>query len=58
MEKESDIKSLIEKQLEACGVEYFDYLLMHVQNKTLHEKYMKNNDTIKLFGLWFREYSK
>lgn len=40
---EEDIKPLIEKQLEICGVEYFDYLLMHAQNKNLHEKYEKNN---------------
>lgn len=41
--KESDIKPLIEKQLEICGVDYFDYLLMHAQNRNLHEKYMNNN---------------
>lgn len=30
-EKEEDIRPLIEQQLEACGVEYFDFLLMHAQ---------------------------
>ncbi|MDO4386792.1 MAG: aldo/keto reductase [Clostridia bacterium] len=28
---EADIRSLLESQLEACGVEYFDYYLMHAQ---------------------------
>ena len=30
--KEEDIRPLIDSQLEACGVEYFDFLLMHAQN--------------------------
>ena len=30
-EKEEDIRPLFESQLEACGVEYFDYYLMHSQ---------------------------
>ena len=29
---EEDIRPLIDSQLEACGVEYFDFLLMHSQN--------------------------
>ncbi len=29
---EEDIRPLIGSQLEACGVEYFDFLLMHAQN--------------------------
>ena len=29
---EEDIRPLIDSQLEACGVEYFDFLLMHAQN--------------------------
>ncbi len=28
-EKEADIRPLIESQLEACGVEYFDFFLLH-----------------------------
>lgn len=31
--KEEDIRPLFESQLAACGVEYFDYYLMHAQNK-------------------------
>ena len=30
-EKEEDIRPLFEKQLEACGVDYFDFYLMHAQ---------------------------
>ena len=40
-EKEEDIRPLFEKQLEACGVDYFDFYLMHSQNSTLYEKYMR-----------------
>ena len=29
---EADIRPLIDLQLETCGVEYFDFLLMHAQN--------------------------
>ena len=31
-QKESDIRPLFESQLEACGVEYFDFYLMHAQS--------------------------
>lgn len=31
-EKEEDIRPFFESQLEACGVEYFDFYLMHAQN--------------------------
>ena len=37
--KESDIRPLFNSQLEACGVEYFDFYLMHAQNRTNFEKY-------------------
>ena len=30
--KEEDIRPLFESQLEACGLEYFDFYLMHAQN--------------------------
>jgi len=36
---EADIRPLFESQLKACGVEYFDFYLMHAQNKGRHEKY-------------------
>lgn len=41
-EKEEDILPLFNKQLECCGVEYFDYYLMHAHNRQLFKKY---NDT-------------
>ena len=37
-EKTEDIRPFIEKQLELCGVEYFDFYLMHAQD---HENYKK-----------------
>jgi len=40
-EKEEEIRPLFEKQLEACGVEYFDFYLMHAQNASLYEKYRR-----------------
>lgn len=30
---EADVKPFFESQLELCGVEYFDFYLMHTQNK-------------------------
>ena len=36
---EDEIRPLFEKQLEACGVEYFDYYLMHAQNAEFYKKY-------------------
>ena len=38
-EREEDIRPLFESQLAACGVEYFDYYLMHAQCKSYFEKY-------------------
>lgn len=37
--KQEDILPLFNKQLECCGVEYFDFYLMHAQNKKGFEKY-------------------
>ncbi|MCR4694309.1 MAG: aldo/keto reductase [Pseudobutyrivibrio sp.] len=42
-EKEEDIVPFFESQLEACGVDYFDFYLMHAQNKTNFEKFKKCN---------------
>ncbi len=36
---EEDIRPLFETQLEACGVEYFDFYLMHAQNAEVFAKY-------------------
>ncbi|WP_455615013.1 aldo/keto reductase [Eisenbergiella sp.] len=39
--KESDIRPLFESQLKACGVDYFDFYLMHAQSAELYEKFQK-----------------
>jgi len=39
--KKEDIRPLFEKQLEACGVDYFDFYLMHAQDRNLYEKYKR-----------------
>jgi 2-oxoglutarate ferredoxin oxidoreductase subunit alpha len=39
IEKQADIRPLFQQQLEACGVEYFDFYLMHAQDKNSFEKY-------------------
>lgn len=38
---EEDILPFFESQLEACGVDYFDFYLMHAQNAEYFEKYKK-----------------
>ena len=40
-EKEEEILPLFELQLERCGVDYFDFYLMHSMNKAFFEKYKK-----------------
>ena len=39
--KEEDIRPLLQTQLEACGVDYFDFYLMHAQNSTIFEQFKK-----------------
>ena len=41
--KQEEIRPLFESQLKACGVDYFDFYLMHAQNKDIFEKYKKCN---------------
>lgn len=41
--KEEDIRPFFQSQLDACGVEYFDFYLMHAQNATNFEKFKKCN---------------
>lgn len=38
---EEEIRPLVQSQLEACGVDYFDFYLMHAQNKSIFEKFKK-----------------
>ena len=37
--KEEDIRPFFESQLAACGVEYFDFYLMHAQNAETYKKF-------------------
>ena len=63
---EEDLDPYFESQLEACGVEYFDFYLMHCQNTFLYEKYKKNKcyehglkykaqGKVKHFGISFHD---
>lgn len=40
-QKEEDIRPFFESQLEACGVEYFDYYLMHALTAESYPKYIE-----------------
>ena len=40
-DKEEDIRPFFQSQLDACGVDYFDFYLMHAQNATNFEKFKK-----------------
>lgn len=40
-EKQEDIRPVFESQLKACGVEYFDFYLMHAQDRNVFPKYKK-----------------
>lgn len=42
-EKEEDIKPLFEKQLELCGVEYFDFYLFHCLTRNSYPKHKSCN---------------
>ena len=61
-----DIIPFFEAQLKACGVEYFDFYLMHAQDKKIFEKYkfcrayetaleLKKAGRIKHFGISFHD---
>ena len=41
--KESDIPKILEAQLKDCGVDYFDFYLMHAQDRKLYKKYTELN---------------
>ena len=40
---EEDIRPLFHEQLKLCGVEYFDFYLMHAQNRINYQKFKKCN---------------
>ena len=63
---EEDIIPLFNSQLEACGVDYFDFYLMHAQNKNNYKHFsachayetaakLKAEGKIKYFGLSFHD---
>lgn len=65
-EKNEDIRPLFESQLEACGVEYFDFYLMHAQNRNNFKQYkecrayetafeLKKEGKVKHVGLSFHD---
>lgn len=65
-QNKSDIREFFNSQLKACGVEYFDFYLMHAQNKEIYEKFkkcqayeqalmLKDEGLIKHFGISFHD---
>ncbi len=40
-EKQEDIRPLFAEQLNACGVDYFDFYLMHAQGTGIYEKFKR-----------------
>lgn len=65
-EREEDIRPFFESQLEACGVEYFDFYLMHAQNASNYKKFqacrayetaaeLKKEGKIRHLGLSFHD---
>ena len=64
--KKEDIRPFFESQLAACGVEYFDFYLMHAQSKDIFEHFkrcqayeealaLKEEGKIKYFGISFHD---
>ena len=64
--KQEDIRPFFESQLDACGVEYFDFYLMHAQDRNNYEKYrrarayetafaLKAEGKIRHFGISFHD---
>ena len=65
-EKQEDIKPFVEKQLSLCGVDYFDFYLMHAQSAGSYKKYkacnayqtafeLKKQGLVKHVGLSFHD---
>ena len=64
--KEEDIRPFFQSQLEACGVDYFDFYLMHAQNRNVFEHFksckayetalkLKEEGKIRHFGISFHD---
>jgi uncharacterized protein len=65
-EKKEEIRPLFESQLKACGVDYFDYYLMHAQSDDIFAKFkrceayetaleLKCEGKIRHFGISFHD---
>ena len=63
---QEDIRSFFEKQLAWCGVEYFDFYLMHAQDRNNYQKFkrckayetaymLKEEGLIRYFGISFHD---
>lgn len=63
---ENEVRPFFESQLKACGVDYFDFYLMHAQSKEIFEKFkkcrayeqaleLKEEGKIKHFGISFHD---
>ena len=63
---EEEVRPFFESQLKICGVEYFDFYLMHAQSKEIYEKFkkcrayeqalqFKAEGKIKHFGISFHD---
>ena len=57
--KKEDIRPFFESQLKACGVDYFDFYLMHSQSKEIFEYFKKcrAKSTVRDSALCFYNYS-
>ncbi|MBQ8953562.1 MAG: aldo/keto reductase [Clostridia bacterium] len=64
--KEEDIRPFFEQQLAWCGVDYFDFYLMHAQDRNNYQKYkrcrayetacqLKREGRIRHFGISFHD---
>lgn len=64
--REEDIRPFFERQLAACGVDYFDFYLMHAQERSVYEKFkacrayetafaLKKEGKIRHVGLSFHD---
>lgn len=64
--RQEEIRPLFESQLAACGVEYFDFYLMHAQDRNIFEKFkrcrayetaleLKKEGKIRHFGISFHD---
>lgn len=65
-EREEQIRPLFESQLHACGVDYFDFYLMHAQSADIYAKFkrcgayetalkLKEEGKIRHFGISFHD---